>query len=145
MDDWRIIHNRICQTYLLSYLPFRSSLPYFSNPMCYFSTTSMAWEDVLAGLSSLGQTKVRLPRRGPSRTSVRWSLTGEPGDLVLTAPPMRSDCLTWRRCKELLHVLVGSRKASTNWRLRWGRNQVQEIWRRVKIYASCANHVLSTW
>jgi hypothetical protein len=79
-------HNRIYQTYLLSYLLFRSSLPYFSNPMCCSSTTSAACEDVLAGLSSLGQTKVRLPWRGPTRTSVRWSLAGEPGDPGLTAP-----------------------------------------------------------
>jgi hypothetical protein len=124
---------------------FSFSLPYFSNPMCCSSTTSAAWEGVLAGLPSLGQTKVRLPRRGPSRVSVRWSLAGEPGDPGLTAPPMWSDRPTWRRCKELLNVLVGSEKASTNWQLHWGRNQVQVIWRRVKIYTSCANHVLSTW
>ena len=31
----------------------------------------MAFEDALAGLPSLGQPYTRLPRRGPSRTSVR--------------------------------------------------------------------------
>jgi hypothetical protein len=38
--------------------------PTFSNPMCCSSTTSAPWEDVLAGLPSLGQTKVRLPPTG---------------------------------------------------------------------------------
>ena len=31
----------------------------------------MSFEDALAGLPSLGQPYVRLPRRGPSRASVR--------------------------------------------------------------------------
>ena len=31
----------------------------------------MVFEDAVAGLSSLGQPYVRLPRRGPSRASVR--------------------------------------------------------------------------
>jgi hypothetical protein len=63
---------------------------------------------------------VRLPRRGPSQAGVRWFLAGEPGGPGLTAPPTRSDRPTWRHCKEILRVLVGSGKASTNWRLRWG-------------------------
>jgi hypothetical protein len=37
------------------------------------STTSAAWEDILAGVPSLGQPKVCLPWRGLSRARVRWS------------------------------------------------------------------------
>jgi hypothetical protein len=44
------------------------------------STTSAAREDVIAGLPSLGQPKVCLPRQGPSRVGVRWFLAGESGD-----------------------------------------------------------------
>jgi hypothetical protein len=36
MADRRNIHNRIYQTYLLSYLPLRSSLPYFFQPHVLF-------------------------------------------------------------------------------------------------------------
>ena len=53
----------------------------------------MAFEDALAGLPILGQTYARLPRRGPSRASVRrivafYTATG------LTGPSDRSDLST---------------------------------------------------
>jgi hypothetical protein len=61
-------HNRIYQLhfYLFTFLSL-----YFSDLMFCSSTTSVAWENVLAGLPSLGQPKVRLSRRGPSRAGGR--------------------------------------------------------------------------
>ena len=44
----------------------------------------MALEDALAGLPSLGQPQVRLPRRGLSQASVRWIFVGLPGETGLT-------------------------------------------------------------
>jgi hypothetical protein len=98
-------HNRIypCRIY-----PF----PLLFQPHVYSSTTSAAWEDILASLPSLGQPKVRLTRRGPSRVGVRWFLAGEPGDPGLTTPDV-----VWPPYVEALqgalHVLVGSEKVST--------------------------------
>ena len=62
--------NRTNQIHLsLSFLPF--FLPTFPMSTCYSSLVSMEFEDTLAGLPSLGQPYARLPRRGPSRVSVR--------------------------------------------------------------------------
>ena len=69
----------------------------------------MAFENALAGLPSLGQPKVRLPRWGPSRVGVRWILVGLLDETGLTGPPYRSDRLVQRRCKVcrcMLHVKV---------------------------------------
>ena len=41
----------------------------------------MVFEDALAGLPSLGQPYARLPRRGPSRASVRRIIVVLHGDL----------------------------------------------------------------
>ena len=49
---------------------FLPRYPTFSTSTCSSSLVSMAFEDALAGLPSLGQSYVRLPRRGPSRVSV---------------------------------------------------------------------------
>ena len=65
----RIQPNRTNQIHLsLSFLPF--FLPTFPTSTCYSSHVSMAFEDALAGLPSLGQPYARLPRQGPSRASV---------------------------------------------------------------------------
>ena len=71
--------NRTNQIHLsLSFLPF--FLPTFSTSTCYSSLTSMAFEDTLAGLPSLGQPYAGLPRRGPSRVSIRRIITVLHGD-----------------------------------------------------------------
>ena len=44
------------------------------------SLVSMALEDALAGLPGLGQPYTHLPRRGPSRVSVRWIIIVLHGD-----------------------------------------------------------------
>jgi len=75
----RIQPNRTNQIHLsLSFLPF--FLPTFPTSTCCFSLVSMAFEDALAGLPSLGQPYARLPRRGPSRVSVRRIVTVLHGD-----------------------------------------------------------------
>ena len=70
-------------------LPY-SLYPTFPTSTCCSSLVSMAFEDALAGLPSLGQPYTRSPRRGPSRASVLGSspfctATG------LTGPSDRSD------------------------------------------------------
>ena len=57
----------------------------------------MAFEDALPGLPSLGQPYTRLPRRGPSRASVRWIVAVLHGDWfdrstqeVLQEAPLRA-------------------------------------------------------
>jgi len=71
---------------------FLSRWPTFPTSTYYFSLISMVFEDALADLPSLGQQKMRLPRRGPSRAGVRWILVGLPRR-------DRSDRLVLRRCK----------------------------------------------
>ena len=85
----------------------------FSFPIsiCCSSLVSMAFEDALAGLPSLGQPYARLPRRGPSRASVRWIFVGLPGETGLTGLLNRPDRISRRCCKErrcMLHVRVRS-------------------------------------
>src|SRR6185503_13153306 len=65
--------------YLSLSLPFSFSL-IFPTSTCYSSLVSMAFEDVLASLPSLGQPYARLPRRGPSRASVRRIVAVVHGD-----------------------------------------------------------------
>ena len=71
--------NRTNQIHLsLSFFTFLPRYPTFPTSTCCSSLVSMVFEDALAGLPSLGQTKVRLPRRGPSWVGVRWILVGLP-------------------------------------------------------------------
>src|SRR6185312_6672644 len=67
---------------LLSFLPFS-----FPISICCSSLVSMAFEDALAGLPSLGKPYARSPRRGPSRASVRRIVAVVHGD--------RSDRSLW--------------------------------------------------
>ena len=63
--------NRTNQIHL-SFIVFTFSLYLtFPTSTCCSSLISMAFEDALAGLPSLGQPYTCLPRRGPSRASVR--------------------------------------------------------------------------
>ena len=63
--------NRTNQIHL-SFIVFTFPLyPTFPTSTWCSSLVSMAFEDTLAGLPSLGQPYARLPRRGPSRASVR--------------------------------------------------------------------------
>ena len=93
---------------------------YFPISICYSSLVSMAFEDALAGLPSLGQPKVRLPWQGPSRASVHWIFVGLPDKTGLTGLLNQSDRISRRRCKErrcVLHIrvrsCVGPESAST--------------------------------
>jgi len=58
----------------------------FPISTCCSSSVSMAFEDALAGLPSLGQPYACLPRRSPSRVSIRRIVVVLHGD--------RSDCST---------------------------------------------------
>ena len=81
----------------------------------------MAFEDALAGLPSLGQPYTRLPRRGPSRASVRRIVAVVHGDrsdrstqeVLQGAPP--------RVVRPSAIVCWPVKGVNTNWRLRWGR------------------------
>ena len=88
----------------------------------------MAFEDALAGLPSLENPYVHLPRRGPSRASVRWIVVVLHGDrsdrpfdwsgrstqeVLQGAPP--------RAARPCLIVCWPVKGVNTNWRLRWGR------------------------
>ena len=59
--------SNLSKTHLLSFYLYLT----FPTSTCCSSLVSMAFEDALAGLPSLGQPYTRLPRRGPSRVSVR--------------------------------------------------------------------------
>ena len=78
----------------------------------------MAFEDTLAALPSLGQPYARLPRRGPSRVSVRRIVAVLHGDRsdrstqeVLQGAPPRAE-----RPSGIVCWLV--KGVNTNWRLR---------------------------
>ena len=58
-------------TFIFIVFTFLPRYPTFPTTTCYSSLVSMAFEDALTGLPSLGQPYARLPRRGPSRASVR--------------------------------------------------------------------------
>ena len=65
IGDWGIQPYRIYQINLF-FIVFTFSLTLsFPTSTCYSSLISMAFEDALAGMPSLGQTKVRLPRQVP--------------------------------------------------------------------------------
>jgi len=78
-------------------LPFILSLLFVSptqlspNPNWCSSLVSATFEDILGGLPTLGQPKVRLPWWGPSRVSVRRSPAICPAQTGLTGPLDRSD------------------------------------------------------
>jgi hypothetical protein len=84
-------HNRIYQTYLLSYLHFRSSLPYFSNPtMMFFLHLHDVWR--CPSWPAEPRTTLRAPpRRDPARATSVGLLPDLPGDTGLTGDPYRSD------------------------------------------------------
>ena len=98
----------------------------FSFPIsiCCSSLVSMAFEDALAGLPSLGQPYAHLPRWGPSRASVRRNVVVLHGDWS-----DRSDCSTQealqgappRAARPSAIVCWPVKGVNTNWRLRWGR------------------------
>jgi len=67
-------------TFILIVFTFLPRYPTFPTSTCCSSLVSMAFEDALAGLPSLGQPYARLPRRGPSRVSVRRIVTVLHGD-----------------------------------------------------------------
>ena len=75
--------SNLSKTHLLSLYLY----PTFPTSTCCSSLVSMAFEDALAGLPSLGQPYTRLPRRGPSRASVRRIVAVLHGD--------RSDRSLW--------------------------------------------------
>ena len=59
--------SNLSKTHLLSFYLY----PTFPTSTCCSSLVSKVFEDAQAGLPSLGQPYMRLPRRGPSRASVR--------------------------------------------------------------------------
>ena len=71
--------NRIYQKHIFYLFSF-SLYPTFPTSTCCSSLVSMVFEDALAGLPSLGQPYTCLPRRGPSRASVRRIVVVLPGD-----------------------------------------------------------------
>ena len=77
--DWGYNPIEPIKYILLSSLPFLFTLT-FPTSTCCSSLVSMAFEDALAGLPSLGQPYARLPRRGPSQVSVRRIIVIPHGD-----------------------------------------------------------------
>src|SRR6185503_2080528 len=67
----RPIEGRTQSNLSKTYLLFLYLYPTFPTSTCCSSLVSMAFEDALAALPSLGQPYTRLPRRGLSRASVR--------------------------------------------------------------------------
>ena len=63
--------------YLSLSLPVIFTLAFPTSAYCS-SLVSMAFEDALAALPSLGQPKVRLHRWDPSRAGIRWILAAQP-------------------------------------------------------------------
>ena len=85
--------------YLLLSLPFIFILA-FPTSTCCSSLVSMVFEDALASLPSLGQPKLRLPRRVPSGRAFVGSSLGCPDETGPTGAPYRSDRLVLWHCKE---------------------------------------------
>ena len=108
-------------TFILIVFTFLSRYPTFPTSTCCSSLVSMAFEDALAGLPSLGQPYTRLPRRGPSRASVRRIVAVLHGDrsdrstqeVLQGAPP--------RVARPSAIVCWPVKGVNIFWRLRWGR------------------------
>ena len=116
--------SNLSKTHLLSFYLY----PIFPTSTCCSSLVSMAFEDALAGLPSLGQTYARLPRRVPPGrafvgSSPLCTATG------LTGPSDQSD----RSTQEVLQgapprvarpsaiVCWPVKGVNIFWRLRWGQ------------------------
>jgi hypothetical protein len=91
MVDWGRYHIWIYQIYLLSYLPFRSSLPYSSNPtMSFFLHLRDGWRR--PSWSAEPRTTLLVPsRRDPARVTFVGLSPDLPSDTGLTGDPHRSD------------------------------------------------------
>ena len=108
--------SNLLKTHLLSFYLY----PTFPTSTCCSSLVSLAFEDALAGLPSLGQPYTRLPRQGPSRASVRRIVAVQHGDrsdrstqeVLQGAPP--------RAARPSTIVCWPVKGVNTNWRLHWG-------------------------
>ena len=81
----------------------------------------MAFEDALAGLPSLGQPYMGLPRRGPSRASVRMIVAVLHGDRSDRSTQEVLQGASPRVARPSAIVCWPVKGVNTNWRLRWGR------------------------
>ena len=81
----------------------------------------MAFEDILTGLPSLEQPYARLPRRGPSRVSVRRIAVVLHGDRSDHSTQEVQQGASPRATQPSVIVCWPVKGINTNWRLRWGR------------------------